>query len=227
MEEPGTCVLGIDFGSYKSKITLAYRTTRYRQPKVEIIRVPFQGGLDDPERPDTYSHPDSTYEFVAFAALENGRLVPGRRSLLKDHSLPLKTIFIHSAGVTRESTITRLPGGVDLLDHCSAGIITPEMETEVLKEHFELLRQMAEAQAEATQGGLRIIEVVLSYPNYLCPIEQEGDFIQYASYYKKLLRPIWGKGIPFRLVSEGQAAARKSPLYRLAPGKYDLVKLTT
>lgn len=186
------------------------------QRRIEIQRVPFDGGFDDPDRADTSTDPNSWLEFVAFAALENGQLVLGRRSLSHDCTLPLKTIFIHRAGITRQSTIKRLPGGVDLLEHCRAGTITPKMEAEALRKHFELLHRMATNTAKEVLGSV-ITKVVLSYPNYLCPKEQEDDFVKYTSYYKKLLRPIWGKEVSFNIISEGQAAACKFTPNCLAP----------
>ncbi|KAI0409187.1 hypothetical protein F4802DRAFT_593476 [Xylaria palmicola] len=201
---PMTAYAGIDLGSSTSKITLAYTVAAPSgRREAEIIRVAFDGALDDPERPDRL---ESSYEFIAQAALEDGALVTGRQSLLKDHSIPLKTIHIHRSGITREGALKQIPGGTYLLNACAAGQITPEMEEDALM-HHRLLYEMAQSEAKEIGPGIQITDAVFSYPNYLVPSEEAGDFEKYTAYYRKLVRPIWGSAVHFHFISEGQAAA--------------------
>lgn len=53
---------------------------------------------------------------------------------------------------------------------------------------------------------VRIRALVLTYPNYLHAGEKDADFDLYMAEYIALLQPIWGSGIVFESVSEGQGA---------------------
>ncbi|KAI1421249.1 hypothetical protein F5Y12DRAFT_38789 [Xylaria sp. FL1777] len=196
--------LGLDFGCLSSKMTLAFKLANGRP---QALRVTLTADLAHPERWNTPAASNSLAEFIACAALEGGRLVPGRQSLTKDQSFPLKTIFTHRA-LSRHSTISAMPGGDHLLQAVSECRITPDMEDDVLREHFSLLRDMAIEKANTAKLVIRTI--VLTYPNYLCNNEQKDDFPRYKLYYLELIRPIWSEydqNITFEMVSEGQAAA--------------------
>ncbi|TGJ82504.1 hypothetical protein E0Z10_g6272 [Xylaria hypoxylon] len=211
-----TATLGLDFGCFSSKMTLAYKRRPTGRP--EIIRVPLAADITHPERLNAPASASSLFEFVASAALEEGRLIPGRLSLDKDESFPLKTIMVHRA-ISRERTIKGMPGGRRLLHKIATGQITADMEDDALCQHFELLREMATK--SEIRKGVSIETVVLTYPNYLCNGEEEDDFDKYSSYYLGLIRPIWMRHKPFihfEFVSEGQAAA----LYVCEPFSDDL-----
>lgn len=202
-----SCALGLDFGNSKSKVTLAYATPECPHPVIK--RVPFVGSMNDPERPDTSLQQDSVFDFVAFSALEDGRLVVGRQSLTRDCIIPLKTILLHFSRAASRPTVEGLPGGRELFRAWDAGLITKQMEEGVLVEHIELLYKHASLQARALRGGPRaIVDVVLTHPNYLFPAEGEHAFGVYVDCYTRLVRQVVGKKVNIRLVSEGQGTAR-------------------
>ncbi|KAI0103270.1 hypothetical protein GGR51DRAFT_524426, partial [Nemania sp. FL0031] len=204
-------ILGQDFGSITSKITLASQTD---DGNVHIIRINANVPIGHPERIKTPYAGNALGEFCSFAGFdkETRRLVPGRTAFDQEESFPLKTIFTHRAGVSHPNTIKRLPGGKELLMACASGKITPQMEDSAVREHFALLRDQAVKRADT--AGLTICTVILTHPNYLCEAEREGDFEKYRSLYIRLMRELWSayeaatyQRITFQVISEGQATA--------------------
>ena len=188
-----------------------YWTTRKGKQIPTIRRVPFQGDLDDAEQ-TALRDPDTRFEFAATAALDGDRLVTGRPALLHDVTIPLKTIFVHRAGMDRDATLCDMPGGRELLAACSrpANPLRAPKEDAALEYHFRLLWRMAQRQADKTEDGLAIKQLVLTHPNYLCPKEASDDIEKYTTYYRNLIRPICGSGVQLHWASEGQPAACKN-----------------
>lgn len=74
-----------------------------------------------------------------------------------------------------------------------------------LLEHLTLLKELAQAQAR--QMGVHISHIALTYPNFLCENEEDGDFKNYMSTYVALMREVWPEIRNFYWISEGQSAA--------------------
>lgn len=198
--------MGVDFGSTSTKVTLAYVKQGGRE---EILRVPWQGDIADPEHPHTSRNAGSEFSFVASAALvpvgQGYELLPGRRSLSKDLNFPLKTLMLWAAGVRRPLTMPDAPSGPQVLEADRLGQISVVMVEEVLVKHLKLVYSMATA--KTGRLGLRIVHVVHSHPNFLCSNEEREDFTRFIKLYQKLLRRVCGKEMPTSTISEGQATA--------------------
>lgn len=127
-----------------------------------LIRVQFVGGRGHPDHP---RHSGEVHQFVAFAGLSEGQLIIDRRSLAMDENYPLKTILTQLAGINPK----RLPGGRYLLQAIRKGVVDTKMMEDVLRQHFEFLRDLAQKQAKTQKVTIKTI--VLTYPNYLCANE--------------------------------------------------------
>ncbi|KAI0385651.1 hypothetical protein F5Y04DRAFT_154080 [Hypomontagnella monticulosa] len=196
--------LGVDLGSSTSKAALAFKASSnmHSRETIQVLRVRLP---QDRNHPDTPQNPSvSQFEFIAQAAREGSRLIPGRQALNKDLSWSIKAILMHLAGVSIQA-IKRMPGGNDLLSACQDGTITREMEEDALRKHLELVRDMAIDKAQA--GSLKIEKVVLTYPNYLCERERDRDFEHYTSYYLTLMRSLWEDDVQLYTTMEGMSLA--------------------
>ncbi|KAI0520729.1 hypothetical protein F5B22DRAFT_644478 [Xylaria bambusicola] len=185
---PKEASLGLDFGTSSSKMTLAYMQRINDQEGVTISRIPIAADLGHPDRSqDGMAH----FEFVAFAALVDGRLEFGRRCLDQDTSYPLKTMFSYLAGINPEK-LSCLPGGNDLIEATSVPReITEEMIRDVLNRYFKWLRDQALVQA--TSINVAIKRLVLTYPTYLCEDQEVDDVNKYMELYRKLIIPLWSE----------------------------------
>lgn len=195
--------LGIDFGTHGSEVTLSWK----EDDQTYLDRVPFNGVSEDPEAPLPNAN---SFEFVAYAALENGRVMSGRRALEKDYNFPLKTFFTKTAGIS-DDAIRDLPWGVALLSACVSGRITAQNMEHALRDHFTLLVRVAIEQAQT--AGLDITTVVLTVPNYL--YERDDWFGCYRDHLLDLVELAWrtvggdeaAEQVTFETCSEGQALA--------------------
>ena len=60
------------------------------------------------------------------------------------------------------------------------------MMDEALKTHFLLLRRMmANRDRQIKACEKELTRLVLTYPNYICPEEDDGDFVKYSSHYQE------------------------------------------
>lgn len=141
MQETGS-VLGLDFGCFSSKLTLAYDTAL--QDRIHISRVGFIGGFNHPERVNLSSASAPALEFIAYAAPSGSKLTTGRRSLHRDKSIPLKMIMTHLA-TGRETTVKGMPKGELLLR---------EVRNNAVDEVFEQQKKQGSS-LEAVSGTLR------------------------------------------------------------------------
>lgn len=161
------------------------------------------GGFDHPERDEGPSAANAGYEFIAYAAFEDGNPEPivGRRALEINRRVPVKVVLDHFAGITG---LDDLPQAEQFLRWVRNGEVTREQEAEILRQHFELL--MASTRARANAKGLEIAAIVLTYPNFLGPHEKDGDYQKLRSCCLRLVRASW-PGVPVEMASEAQVAA--------------------
>lgn len=190
-----TSSLGIDIGCSASKEALAWQNAGSGQARV--LRVHHTEREDDPIVTNT------AHEFVAYAAFEEGnpRPIVGRQALKRNNRVPVKVVLDHFAGITG---LEDLPQAREFLKWISNGEITREQEAEVLQQHFKLLATSASTTAEAK--GLKISQVILTYPNFLGPHERDGDFEKLSSCCLELVHLVFS-GVPVAMVSEAQCAA--------------------
>lgn len=167
-----------------------------------VQRVTVKASLGDPERHNAPAM--SQFEFVALAALENGRLIAGRRASAGDLNFSLKTIALHRSGALFDAELSKQVDGRELLEACRRGAVTPAMEDEVLRQHFTMLRDEALLHAGRR---VNIKKLILSYPCYLHRRQREGDFAKFVEFLLRLICPIWaGQYLTdIEMVSEGQA----------------------
>ncbi|KAI0437465.1 hypothetical protein F4803DRAFT_570743 [Xylaria telfairii] len=209
-----TCSGCLDVGSYRSKAAIAVKMVtddgKLGYPPVQFHRVPFQGSIDDPERapgndPEqcTKVTEEALYEFIACAALVGNKLVVGRAALAENTVLIIKSMILLCSGIDRTVTFEELPAGTLLLDLLKRGRITfPMMET-AIRTHLSLLWSMLAKKAKALKR--KIDKLVFTYPNYLCPSEENDDFGKYLSCFKGFLHQVIPSGILLFPCSEGQA----------------------
>ncbi|KAI1133248.1 hypothetical protein F5Y10DRAFT_228590 [Nemania abortiva] len=195
--KPGEAALGCDFGSSSSKQALAFIEDDV--DRVMMMRVPVAVGITKPDW-------NSDYELGAFAALnDDDELVIGKECLTVNATIPLKTLLTYRSGITSERVVNRLPGGTTLRRAIRSQQINDEKIDNALVQHFDILHKSAHKQA--SEFGVEIKVVVLTYPNYLCAYEKNGDFDRYMEKYLSFMRFVWGDEVKFKAVSEGQAAA--------------------
>ncbi|KAI0506700.1 hypothetical protein F5B22DRAFT_622952 [Xylaria bambusicola] len=192
----GESAVGWDLGNGASKVSLAYINC---QNEVILVRVPFAGSPDGPH----YSY--TPHDFVAYVALEGREIIVGKQSLDRDLNIPLKTMLIYIAGITRKRILEAMPGGRQLLGAVERGSITVAAMEKAVSQHFCLLQRYVLEQARASKVSIK--SIIVTYPNYLASPSQSGDLDRYLEKYFELLCPLWEKGIQFETVSEGQAAA--------------------
>lgn len=134
-----TAVCGIDLGSVHSKAALSYWSGGVPQ----LLRVQFEGTLDDPDRPEDSN---SQFEFVACGAVdeETGEEIEGRRALSYDSSVWLKTMLVFMALALsrhRDRVVRKLPWGDVLLSAVREGrMATATMRSLICKHLLRLHR---------------------------------------------------------------------------------------
>lgn len=188
--------VGWDLGNSASKLSLAYIKSNN---EVFLVHVPFCGSRDDPEQSYT------PHDFTACVALRDGKTVVGKQSLDLDLNIPLKTMLVFLASITRKKTIEALPSEKLLLEAVKEGNITTGAMETAITQHFGLLRTSVPKQAKNLNVKIKVI--VVTYPNYLASQVQSGDHERYLKKYLSPLRPLWDHDIRFKTVSEGQVAA--------------------
>lgn len=197
-QELGECTVGIDFGASTSKVSLAWITNGGKK----VSRVPYIGDIDGADYPrESYK-----FRFIASAVLEGKELRLTNIPPSRGTSISLKTILMYQAGICSE-TLRRAPDGNPLLENIDSGRITMAMCRDALHGHHRLLRKMAMEQAAAPNRKMKITQVVLTYPNFLCESEGAQDFRLYMKTYRRMIHHIWGSGVRVLVGSEGQNTA--------------------
>ncbi|RYC65939.1 hypothetical protein CHU98_g285 [Xylaria longipes] len=162
--------------------------------------------MDQGQRPRGDEDGSISYEFIALAALFDGYLEFGKRSLTVDLNYHLKTMFTYLAGLDQERKLHKLPGGKALLDALASDEITRDMIHDVLACYFMFLRDQALDHARGPMIAVK--HVIFIYPSYLLENEQEDDFEKFRNFHSDLIRGVWDmEELAIHFVSEGRAAA--------------------
>lgn len=205
---------GQDLGNHWSKVAVAYLPDSLGDGLPSVTCVGFRGGMHHPEYYRGKGR--SKYEFVATAALKNGKLIWGQQALKCDISFSLKAVLLVYCGITRETTLTEMPDGLVLLRLFRNGTITLQMMEDVLLDHFNFLKDLilmhldhvnstSPGERRQTRATLEdLVRMCITHPNFICPNEGAGDFRLIQTGYSRLMRRVWGDKI--YLASEGQAA---------------------
>lgn len=175
--------------------------------QIKVLRV-----TCDPEGPNCFPAPNGAIydrDFPTDVALDDGRLVQGRDAMDKfTHRCSLKTIISVRAGIQRLETLQQLPGGEEFYYVYDSGQVTDEMIDDIVREHFNSLRDEAiKKTKEQLNVQLIIRDAVLTRPNY-SPHEDGHDFHQWTEYVEKIWTQVWAEydvNIRFHSISEGES----------------------
>lgn len=197
-----------------SKASLAWNNNNGQQ---EIMRVPWQGEMDDPEHPDTSRFQGSPFSFVSSAALtaardeQGSQLSVGRQSLSNDNTFPIKTLLLWAAGIRRWHSLNKAPCGSETITAVSAGEINVDMVEQVFAQHLRLVYNMA--LTKAVNLGLTIVHVCITHPNFLCEDEEADDFRRWAVLCRRVVFMVCGEDKSISTISEGQSLAGVCPFF--------------
>lgn len=192
-------ILTIDFGASWSKAC----STRPYTPlphEPQYIRAEFDRLGPSAEEKSLLANARD-WEFPAYAALVDGKLQLCSADDGFDTRFPLKTMFVHRAGMSR----INLEEAAELIKWVERGVITPEMVFDILVQHFCAIR--AAEQRFAAARHLRHVRIGLSYPNYIRDKEEEGDFQRVESLFRDIVRVVWPHIVDVTFVTEGQGPA--------------------
>ncbi|KAI0905249.1 hypothetical protein F4823DRAFT_566931 [Ustulina deusta] len=170
-----SCVLGLDFGCFSSKLTIAYDTAL--QDRIHISRVGFIGGFNHPERVNLSSASAPALEFIAYAAPSGSKLITGRRSLHRDKSIPLKTVMTHLA-TGRETTVKGMPKSELLLREVgnnAVGEVSEQQKKQGSSLEAARIDKEESTQTKAEQYSQEILDRVTRIDRKLCKAPELGE----------------------------------------------------
>jgi hypothetical protein len=148
---------------------------------------------------------NNKHEYPACAAFNGSRVVLGKEASEFGSTIPVKSLLTYLAPIRRKRVLDDLAGGSELLIAARNGM-DESMISDAIVRHLRWLYDGA--QAQAASWNVRIVLVVITYPDWLHDGEKDTDFRLFIEKYTSLSRLVWGDNMRIAHINEGKALAR-------------------